>query len=90
MKISVIIPCYNEKNTLEILIDKVKSKCNFEHEIIVVDDFSEDGSREILNNISNTTFIVDGLPKFVRIVAHSCYRFALFLVHSGASCIINI
>ena len=53
MKISVIIPCYNEKNTLEILIDKVKSKCNFEHEIIVVDDFSEDGSREILNNISN-------------------------------------
>ena len=53
MKISVIIPCYNEKNTLEILIDKVKSKCNFEHEIIVVDDFSKDGSREILNNISN-------------------------------------
>tara|TARA_B100002051_G_C16717967_1_gene630593 strand:+ start:554 stop:1237 length:684 start_codon:yes stop_codon:yes gene_type:complete len=53
LKISVIIPCYNEKNTLEILIDKVKSKCNFEHEIIVVDDFSEDGSREILNNISN-------------------------------------
>ena len=53
MKISVIIPCYNEQNTLEILIDKVKSKCNFEHEIIVVDDFSKDGSREILNNISN-------------------------------------
>ena len=53
MKISIIIPCYNEKNTLEILIDKVKSKCNFEHEIIVVDDFSKDGSREILNNISN-------------------------------------
>ena len=53
MKISIIIPCYNEKNTLEILIDKVKSKCNFEHEIIVVDDFSKDGSREILNNINN-------------------------------------
>ena len=53
MKVSIIIPCYNEKNTLEILIDKVKSKCNFEHEIIVVDDFSKDGSREIINNLSN-------------------------------------
>ena len=53
MKISIIIPCYNEKNTIEILIDKVKSKCNFEHEIIVIDDFSKDGSREILNNINN-------------------------------------
>ena len=53
MKISIIIPCYNEKNTLEILIDKVKSKCNLEHEIIVVDDFSNDGSREVLKNINH-------------------------------------
>tara|TARA_B100000989_G_scaffold299057_1_gene292648 strand:- start:11934 stop:12617 length:684 start_codon:yes stop_codon:yes gene_type:complete len=53
LKISIIIPCYNEKNTLEILIDKVKSKCNLEHEIIVVDDFSNDGSREVLKNINH-------------------------------------
>ncbi len=49
MKLSVIIPCYNEKNTIETIIKKVKSSGVEELEIIIVDDFSTDGTREILN-----------------------------------------
>ena len=47
MKLSVIIPVYNELKTIEELILKVKS-VNLNLQIIVVDDFSNDGTREIL------------------------------------------
>ena len=47
MLLSVIIPNYNEEKTLEIIINKVvKQKENINLEIIVVDDFSSDKSRE--------------------------------------------
>ena len=53
MKLSIIIPCYNEKYTIKELIEAVK-KCSVEDkEIIVVDDFSKDGTREILKDISD-------------------------------------
>ena len=47
-KISIIIPCYNEINTISDLIDKVIAQTSFEKEIIVIDDFSTDGTREII------------------------------------------
>ncbi|MCQ2795296.1 MAG: glycosyltransferase family 2 protein [Bacilli bacterium] len=46
-KVSIIIPCYNEKNTIIQLLKKVKD-LSINKEIIVVDDCSTDGSREIL------------------------------------------
>jgi len=46
----VIIPCYNEKNTIKRVVDKVKSSSSIETEIIIVDDHSTDGTREILEN----------------------------------------
>ena len=53
MKLSIIIPCYNEKYTIKKLIEAVK-KCSVEDkEIIVVDDFSKDGTREILKDIND-------------------------------------
>ena len=53
MKLSVIIPCYNEENTISILIDKV-SKCSIENiEIIVVNDCSTDLTESVLNRIQN-------------------------------------
>tara|TARA_B100001027_G_scaffold214791_1_gene187598 strand:+ start:618 stop:1310 length:693 start_codon:yes stop_codon:yes gene_type:complete len=53
MKISIIIPCYNEVSTIEIIIDKIK-KIEIDKEIIIVDDFSEDGSKEkIKSDIKN-------------------------------------
>ena len=49
MKISVIIPCFNEKNTIEKIINKIVSQKDLDIEIIVIDDFSTDGTRDILN-----------------------------------------
>lgn len=51
MKVSIIIPCYNEKNTISAIIDKVHNSTNYEKELIVIDDFSNDGTREILQKI---------------------------------------
>jgi glycosyltransferase involved in cell wall biosynthesis len=50
MKLSVIIPCYNEENTLNRILDKVLNENSIEKEIIVIDDFSTDNSRKILEN----------------------------------------
>lgn len=48
MKLSVIIPCYNEVNTLAQVIDAVRQSPVRNCEIIVVDDCSSDGTRELL------------------------------------------
>ena len=51
MKISVIIPCYNEKNTIKKILKKVIISNNFDKEIIVIDDNSNDGTREISKRV---------------------------------------
>lgn len=48
MKLSIIIPCYNEVGTLRTLVDRVRSSPVQDKEIIIVDDFSRDGTRELL------------------------------------------
>ncbi|MDD2623427.1 MAG: Undecaprenyl-phosphate mannosyltransferase [bacterium ADurb.Bin157] len=48
MKLSVVIPVYNEKNTLKDLILRVKASPVKDKEIVIVDDFSTDGTRELL------------------------------------------
>jgi len=48
MKLSVVIPCYNEAGTIEKVIDAVLSAPFQDKEIIVVDDCSTDGTRKIL------------------------------------------
>ncbi len=50
MKLSVVIPVYNEKKTIVELLDRVR-QVNLPKEIIVVDDFSTDGTREILEKL---------------------------------------
>lgn len=47
LKLSVIIPCYNEKGTVAEVIRRVRAVA-LAHEIIVVDDGSTDGSRDVL------------------------------------------
>ncbi len=46
--LSIVIPCYNEVNTIESLIDAVLSSPVPEKEIIVVDDASTDGTQEVI------------------------------------------
>jgi glycosyltransferase involved in cell wall biosynthesis len=50
MKVSIIIPCYNEVKTIKEIVSKVEKYKDFETEIIVVDDGSTDGTLQILNN----------------------------------------
>jgi glycosyltransferase involved in cell wall biosynthesis len=48
-KLSVIIPCFNEVSTIEELVRRVhQSPINLDLEIIVIDDYSTDGTRELL------------------------------------------
>ena len=54
MKISVIIPCYNEEHTIIQLLEKVKiQRENFNLEIIVSDDGSKDQTTKLLENNKN-------------------------------------
>ena len=48
MKLSVVIPCYNERTTIETVVEAVRAAPVKEVEIIVVDDGSTDGTRELL------------------------------------------
>jgi len=50
LKLTIVIPCYNEKSTIETLITAVKNSPYENKEIIVVDDCSTDGTREILKD----------------------------------------
>jgi glycosyltransferase involved in cell wall biosynthesis len=50
MLISVLIPCYNEKNTIEEIVNRINELEKLNLEIIIIDDNSNDGTREILQN----------------------------------------
>ena len=50
MKVSIIIPCFNEESTIKEIINKINSETSIEKEIIVIDDYSKDKTREILEN----------------------------------------
>ncbi len=50
-ELTVIIPCYNEAKTIGSLLDAVNSSGIASQEIIVIDDFSTDGSRQLLRTV---------------------------------------
>ena len=54
-KLSVVIPCYNEHSTINLIIDKIINSLNIygykNFEIIIVDDCSTDGTKEILKKL---------------------------------------
>ena len=48
--LSVLIPCFNERDTLEAIVQRVRADdTGLQTEIVAVDDGSTDGSREILD-----------------------------------------
>jgi len=57
VKLSIIIPCYNEKNTIDIIVKKViESLTNYKflnYEIIIVDDHSKDGTIEVIKSFKD-------------------------------------
>ena len=48
LKLSVVVPVFNEKDTIRNIIDRIKESPIEEKEIVVVDDFSTDGTRDLL------------------------------------------
>jgi glycosyltransferase involved in cell wall biosynthesis len=48
MKLSIVIPCYNEVRTIRHIVDRVRAAPVAEREIIIVDDCSRDGTRDLL------------------------------------------
>jgi len=65
MKLSVIIPCYNEAATVETIIDAVRNSPYSPKEIIVVDDCSDDGTLVLLKRLQH---------KVDRIIYHEVNR----------------
>ncbi len=48
MLVSIVVPCYNEKDSIRQIVDAIKAAPIEQKEIIIVDDCSTDGTREIL------------------------------------------
>ena len=65
MKISILIPCFNEAKFIEQCIDNIHKYSNItnEKEIIVVDDCSTDGTRKIIEKLYNERKINDYILK---------------------------
>ena len=53
MLLSIVIPVYNEKNSISKIISKILALKNIKKEIIIVDDHSTDGTKKILKNKIN-------------------------------------
>ena len=51
MKLSIVIPVYNEKKTLTEIVNRVQAT-PYDKELIIVDDASEDGSRDIIRGLT--------------------------------------
>ncbi|NPV55850.1 MAG: glycosyltransferase family 2 protein [Anaerolineae bacterium] len=61
MNVTVIIPVYNEKSTIQEIIDRVDNT-GLVHEILIVDDGSTDGTRQILQDLKT--------PNSLRVIFH--------------------
>ena len=65
-KLTILVPVYNEINTVEIIIKKLinlKLYNNIDREIIIIDDLSTDGSREIIKFYDSNYDFIKGIYK---------------------------
>jgi glycosyltransferase involved in cell wall biosynthesis len=54
MKVSIVIPCFNEIRTIDTIIQQVLAvKLNIDRELVIVDDYSTDGTRDYLQTLAN-------------------------------------
>ena len=65
-RISIVIPCYNEAETLEALIDAVLASPVPDKEIVVVDDASTDGTDKVLSSAIE--------PRVAKVIRHEIKR----------------
>jgi len=50
MKLSIVVPCFNESDTIHEIVNAIRNAPIQDKEIIIVDDFSSDGTRDILKS----------------------------------------
>jgi glycosyltransferase involved in cell wall biosynthesis len=65
LKLSVVIPAYNEERTLAAVVRRVRAASlpGVEREIVVVDDGSTDGTRGVLAALSGPDLLAESLPE---------------------------
>jgi len=68
-RLSVVIPAYNERDTIEPIVERVR-QCGVPVEIIVVDDGSKDGTREKLRAMEQAPAAADQAAGTLRVVFH--------------------
>jgi glycosyltransferase involved in cell wall biosynthesis len=56
MKLSIVVPVYNEKWTINQILERIEAS-PYEKEIIIVDDYSTDGTREVLRSLDSSSRI---------------------------------
>ena len=61
MKLSIVIPCFNEEKTLKILVERVLKFNELEKEIVIVDDCSTDKSKSIIEDLINSNSEIRGI-----------------------------
>lgn len=69
MKVSIVMPCYNEINTIDAIVKQVLAvDLPIDRELVIVDDFSTDGTREFLHNLENDN------KESVQVICHDVNR----------------
>jgi len=56
--LTIIVPAYNEKKSISRIIDQINEKIIYTKQIIVIDDFSNDGTKDVIQNLSNIDKII--------------------------------
>ena len=51
--LTIIIPAYNEKESISIIVNQINQRVKYSKQIIVVDDYSSDGTKDIIKNMQN-------------------------------------
>jgi glycosyltransferase involved in cell wall biosynthesis len=78
-KLSVIVPVYNERNTVAEIVRQMRAvELPVEREIVIVDDGSDDGTREVLKQLADST---------VRVILHPANRGKGAAVRTGLATI---
>ena len=61
MKLSIIVPCYNEEKTIKKIVEKILEFNLYEKEIIIVDDCSTDKSKEIIKLLAQENKVIKNI-----------------------------
>ena len=57
-KYLIIIPTYNEKNNINFIINRIKKNIKFRHDLLFIDDNSNDGTKQIINKIKSKNILL--------------------------------